>query len=182
MNVKVIPNLLTALRFVFTAFLLFVDFPGVAFAVLYLGCGLTDILDGRLARKFQAESVFGARLDSVADLCFIGVMLFRLWPFIIPNMMVLFWVLAIALLRFIAALVAKIRFGCFGFLHTRLNKITGLLLFLYPLILYFPIDNIRLLYFLCAAATASALEEFLLELKAKHWNPDCPGFWYQKRD
>lgn len=182
MNVKAIPNLLTVLRFVFTAFLPFLDFPSVAFVVFYLGCGLTDVLDGWLARKFQAESVLGARLDSVADFCFIGVVLFCLWPFIIPNIMVLFWILVIALLRFIAALVAKIRFDYFGFLHTRLNKVTGLLLFLYPLILCFPIDNIRLIYFLCTAATASALEELILELTAKRWNSDCPGFWYKETD
>lgn len=59
MAVKKIPNLLTGLRFGLTVLLLFLPFPGTPFFFLYLVCGLTDILDGWLARRRQA-SCFGS--------------------------------------------------------------------------------------------------------------------------
>ena len=48
--------------------LLLVDVMTVPFWVLYLIAGLTDMLDGFLARRWGVESKFGARLDSLADL------------------------------------------------------------------------------------------------------------------
>lgn len=171
MSHKAIPNLLTGARMVLTMALLFPTVPGAAFAALYLAAGLTDMLDGWLARRLHAVSVFGARLDSAADFFFVAVALFRLWPVAAPGTAVLLWVGGIALLRLGAALAAKVRFGRFGFLHTRANKYTGLLLFCYPFSLFFTRSQI-VPYFLCAAATLSAVEELLLELTAKHWDPN----------
>ena len=45
--------------------------------------GLTDALDGWLARKLRCESAFGAKLDSVADLLFYAVMIFRILPILV---------------------------------------------------------------------------------------------------
>ena len=42
---------------------------------IYTFAGLTDVLDGWLARKTGRASEFGARLDSVADLLFYSVLL-----------------------------------------------------------------------------------------------------------
>ncbi|ADU26827.1 CDP-alcohol phosphatidyltransferase family protein [Ethanoligenens harbinense] len=174
MNRKAIPNLLTATHMVLTVALLLPTVPSAAFAVLYLAAGLTDMLDGWLARRLLAESVFGARLDSAADFFFVVVALFRLWPVAAPGTAVLLWVGAIAVLRLGAALAAKVRFGRFNFLHTCANKYTGLLLFCYPFSLFFTRSQI-VLYILCAAATLSAAEELLVELTVKHWDPNRAG-------
>lgn len=176
MDRKAIPNLVTAMRFVLTAALLFLMVPGAAFAVLYFTAGLTDVLDGWLARHLHAQSILGARLDSAADLFFAVVVLLRLWPVVAPGMAVLLWVGGIALLRLGAAAAAKYRFGRFGFLHTIGNKLTGLLLFCYPFSLFLARSQATL-YVLCAVATLSAGEELLIELTAKQWNTDRAGIF-----
>lgn len=176
MDRKAIPNLVTGVRFVLTVALIFPVVPGTAFAMLYFAAGLTDVLDGWLARHLHAQSILGARLDSAADLFFAVVVLFRLWPVVAPGMAVLLWVGGIALLRLGAVAAAKYRFGRFGFLHTIGNKLTGLLLFCSPFSLFLTRSQ-AIFYVLCAAATLSAGEELLIELTAKQWSPDRAGIF-----
>lgn len=166
---KQLPNVLSGLRILLAMGLLLIPPLGLSFYVLYLMCGLTDILDGFLARRLQAESSFGSRLDSVADFLLVCILLWRLIPVIQPSGAVLIWVLGIALLRLLAACTAKIRFGHWCFLHTWGNKLTGGLLFLYPLSLgILPSGGMQ--HFLCIIATLTATEELLIELTAKTWN------------
>ena len=63
-------NLLSATRIALCLPLLLVDAMTLPFWVLYLIAGVTDMLDGFLARRWGVESHFGARLDSVADFVF----------------------------------------------------------------------------------------------------------------
>jgi phosphatidylglycerophosphate synthase len=42
------------------------------FLTLFLIAGLTDAIDGYLARKWKVQSKLGARLDSIADYAFMG--------------------------------------------------------------------------------------------------------------
>lgn len=64
-----VPNVLTIFRFglipVFVWVFFFV-YPLAALAVFMLAC-LSDILDGRIARRTHTESVFGKWADPVAD-------------------------------------------------------------------------------------------------------------------
>ena len=69
-KISEIPNLITLSRIVISALLLFLSLPFWLFIVLYIICGVSDILDGFLARKLNAESKKGKLLDSVADLLF----------------------------------------------------------------------------------------------------------------
>jgi CDP-diacylglycerol--glycerol-3-phosphate 3-phosphatidyltransferase len=52
------------------------------FWVLYLIAGLTDILDGFLARRWDMESQYGARLDSLADIVFVFTGGYKLFPYL----------------------------------------------------------------------------------------------------
>ncbi|WP_165799293.1 CDP-alcohol phosphatidyltransferase family protein [Caulobacter zeae] len=64
-----LPNLLTALRLLALPFLVWtvmVDAGWVAVA-LFLGAGLTDVLDGWIARRLGLTSAFGAMFDLLAD-------------------------------------------------------------------------------------------------------------------
>ncbi|MBI3016639.1 MAG: CDP-diacylglycerol--glycerol-3-phosphate 3-phosphatidyltransferase [Deltaproteobacteria bacterium] len=72
MNVSNIPNLLTLFRFVVTPLvilLLLTDAPwaGVVTAVLVSLAGLSDFLDGYLARYWKLETNVGKFLDPLAD-------------------------------------------------------------------------------------------------------------------
>ncbi len=66
---KHIPNILTIIRFFLVPiilFLLFTDNYILAFAFLTLS-GITDILDGFIARKFNLITNFGKLMDPLAD-------------------------------------------------------------------------------------------------------------------
>lgn len=169
-----LPNLLTLCRFPGALGLLWFPTGSAAFWACYLLCGLTDVLDGWLAQRLHVESVSGARLDSAADLCFTLTVLLRLWPVLTASRAVLACCAVTALLRLGAAAVVKLRFGSFGFLHTRANKVTGVLLFL-SLPLYWAVRRLPLLAPVCLAALFSAGQELYLAFAASAWEPDKPG-------
>ena len=70
----------TTLRIAASVFLLFLPLSSAGFLGVYTLAGLTDALDGWLARKTGTASEFGARLDSIADLLFYAVLLLKLFP------------------------------------------------------------------------------------------------------
>ena len=69
---KHLPNAISAFRIAGSISLLFCEVTGWQFWVLYALCGISDMVDGWLARKLHAETKAGAILDSVADLVFVA--------------------------------------------------------------------------------------------------------------
>ena len=69
---KHLPNIITALRIAGSIGLLFCNVAGWQFWTLYVLCGLSDMVDGWLARRLHAESKTGSILDSIADLVFVA--------------------------------------------------------------------------------------------------------------
>jgi len=83
---KHIANIITGSRIAFGLPLLFIPLSSVWFPMLYLFCGLTDMIDGTIARKTGAVSEFGARLDTVSDFVFLSVSLVKFLPVVsIPQ-------------------------------------------------------------------------------------------------
>ena len=64
---KRLPNVISALRIAGSLGLLFCDVAGWMFWALYALCGISDMVDGWLARNLQAESKTGAVLDSFCN-------------------------------------------------------------------------------------------------------------------
>ena len=78
-----LPNILTLIRVLAIPVLVLVfylpfQWSDVCAALLFLAAGLTDWLDGYLARKLNQTSPFGAFLDPVADKLIVGVALVML--------------------------------------------------------------------------------------------------------
>ena len=116
------------------------------------------MIDGTIARKTNSVTEFGSKLDSVVDLIFVVVAFIKLLPVIsFPNWLWV-WIAIIALIK-----VTNIVFGWISekrlvIEHTLMNKITGFVLFLFPLTLSF----IELEYsaiVVCSVATISAIQE-----------------------
>ena len=124
-----IPNILSTLRIALCLPLLLVDAMTVPFWVLYLIAGLTDILDGFLARRWGVESKFGARLDSLADFVFVLAVGYKLFPWL--KLPVALWLMIgfIALVKIVNAISSYVVNHRIVFLHTKVNKLTGFLLF-----------------------------------------------------
>ena len=63
---KYIANLITALRIIVAIAMLFTIPLSVPFFWLYAVGGLSDMIDGTVARRCGSAGDFGARLDSIA--------------------------------------------------------------------------------------------------------------------
>ena len=75
---KNLPNVISVLRIAGSIGLLFSDVKGWPFWVLYALCGISDMVDGWLARKLQAETKAGSFLDSVADIVLVACCAIRI--------------------------------------------------------------------------------------------------------
>ena len=129
-----VANTVTSMRMAASLFLLFLPLKSIWFLVIYTIAGLTDVLDGWLARKTGRASEFGARLDSISDLLFYSVLLARLFPILYQILPGEIWyaVSGIVLVRIAAYATAAIKYHRFASLHTWLNKLTGVAVFLLP--------------------------------------------------
>jgi cardiolipin synthase len=72
MIMKHIPNAITIIRLFLVPLFIYVFFSGDPYShvyalVIYLIAGITDLLDGYLARKYKVVSVVGTVLDPLAD-------------------------------------------------------------------------------------------------------------------
>ncbi len=157
----VIPNLISGLRIVLSFFLLLLTPEKIVFAIVYILCGLTDVLDGYLARKWEVTSKLGALLDSIADVIFIVVILVIFIPIIKWQSWMLVFIGVVAVIRCASVLVGKIRFHEIAFIHTYGNKAAGLVLFCFPF-LYQIISLPVVVGIVCSAACVSALEELVI--------------------
>lgn len=104
------------------------------------------------------ESDFGSRLDTVADFVFIVASLVKLVPALDIPTWIYIWVGVIAVIKIINVVSGFIVQKRFVAVHSVMNKVTGLLLFILPL----TVSIIDLKYggvFVCALATFSAIQE-----------------------
>ena len=155
---KHIANIITSSRIIFSLPLLFIPLSSVWFIILYLFCGLTDMIDGTIARKTNSVSEFGSKLDTVADLLFVMASFIKILPAIRLPLWLWVWCGVIAIIKignFVWGYISKKQFIS---LHTVLNKVTGLLLFLLPLTLRF-VEPIYSSAIVCFMATLSAIHE-----------------------
>ena len=94
---KHIPNILTIARFFLIPFVIYfivIDNYPLAFAFLVLS-GLTDVLDGFIARKFNFITNFGKLIDPLADKATqVAVLLTLTFKGIIP-----FWIIIVVFLK-----------------------------------------------------------------------------------
>ncbi len=161
-----IPNSLTSLRIFGAIGLIFLPVTSLVFYVVYALCGVTDVLDGFLARKLHTASSFGAKLDSAADLLFYGVLLLRLLPVLRQRLSAWIWYMvgAILLLRLASYLVVAVRFRRFASTHSIANKLTGASVFGIGLVLHLPWLN-GYCCVVCVIGLYSSTQELIVHLR-----------------
>ena len=153
---KHIPNILSVLRLLGAVCLLFSDPAAAAFWVIYGLCGVSDMVDGYLARRLHAESRTGALLDSVADICFVACCAIRLLPVLQIPTWLWIWAGLIVIIKIINQISALVVHRHLCFPHTKANKLTGLLLFIAVPTAFWSIVPIA---FVAGAATYAAVQE-----------------------
>ena len=155
---KYIANIITGSRIIFSLHLLIIPLSSAWFYVLYLFCGLTDMIDGTIARKTNAVSEFGSKLDTIADFVFVVVCLIKLLPLVHISVWVWIWIIVIAVIKTTNIVWGFVCRKKLVTLHSILNKATGILLFLLP----FTLQSVEPTYsfaVVCIIATIAAIQE-----------------------
>ena len=155
---KQIANIVSSCRILLSITLLFCPVFSVCFYGIYLLCGFTDMVDGTIARKTNSVSEFGTRLDTTSDFIFFAVALIKLLPVIHIPKWIWVWIVIIAIIKIFNVILGFIYTKKLISLHTLMNKITGLLLFLIPPALQF-IEIKYSFAVVCIVATIAAIQE-----------------------
>ena len=151
-------NVITGLRILVSAVLLFCPVFSPIFYVLYLIAGLSDMADGIVARKTNSVSEFGSRFDSIADFVFVSVCLIRVLPVLDIPIWLYVWTAVIFFVKIINIISGYVMQKKYVAVHTTMNKATGVLLFMLPLTLTIVPLNYSGIP-ICSVATFAAIQE-----------------------
>ena len=155
---KQIANIITISRILSSIYLLLCPVFSISFYIVYLFCGITDMVDGTIARKTKSVSELGARLDTVADSVFVSVCFVKVLPLMQLPTWLWTWIVIIAIIKIGNVVWGLISNKKLVSIHTILNKVTGFILFLLPLTFSF-IEPLYSSAVVCFMATLSAINE-----------------------
>ena len=116
------------------------------------------MVDGIVARKTNSVSEFGSRFDGVADFVFVAVCLIKILPVMDIPIWLYVWTAVIFFVKIINIISGYAMHKRFITVHTTMNKVTGVLLFIVPLTL----SIVPLIYTgipICSVATFAAVQE-----------------------
>ena len=155
---KHIANILTGCRIIGSILLLFFSAFSLGFYLLYLFCGFSDMIDGTIARMTHSTSKFGSQLDTIADLIFVVASMIRLLPALHIPQWLWIWGGVIAIIKISNIIWGYVSKKKFISIHKTMNKVAGLLLFLFPLTISFvELKYTAIVVF--SVATLSAIQE-----------------------
>lgn len=165
-----IPNIITSTRIVGSVFLLLTNPMSWSFFILYTLCGISDAIDGWIARATKSESEFGAKLDSIADLLFYSVLAIQIFPFLLRVLPRVLWYVAISviLVRLVIYIFVAIKYRRFASIHTYLNKTTGFIIFMLPYFILYA-ATVPVCCVLAVVSGIAAIEELLIHVCSKSY-------------
>jgi len=155
---KNMANYISISRVIMSIMLLIPDTFSIAFSIIYIYCGISDMLDGFIARKSKNESKIGARLDSASDIIFVIVAIIKILPALYLSKGIIIWIVIIALIKVTNVICAYICYKKLVLPHTIANKITGFILFITPFIIV-NTNPIIFQIIICSIATFAAVQE-----------------------
>lgn len=151
-------NAITGLRIICGTALLFCPALSPAFYALYLTAGVSDMIDGAVARRTNTVSEFGSRLDTAADIVLVAACLIKLLPALDIPAWAYVWTAVIALIKIVNIVSGYAARGKLAAVHSTANRAAGAVLFLLPVSLRW-IDLRYGAALACSVATFAALRE-----------------------
>ncbi len=164
-------NIITGIRIVLSVALMFCPALSPMFYALYIAGGISDMIDGAVARKTNTLSEFGSKLDTIADTVFVAVCLIKLLPVLDVPVWLYVWIAVIAFIKAANIAAGYIRQKEFISVHSIINKVTGGLLFVFPLTLAFT-DLKYSAAVVCTVATIAAVHECYIITEKKKQKRD----------
>ncbi|MCL2224409.1 MAG: CDP-alcohol phosphatidyltransferase family protein [Defluviitaleaceae bacterium] len=172
--IKYVPNTLSITRIILAVGLIFVVPLSLPFFVLYTFGGITDMIDGPIARKFNVATPLGANLDGMADYIFATIAVVRVAPVLELTTLsvgIIIWALS---LKAIGLIVGYINLKQLSLVHTFGNKTGAVLLLMFPLF-QLVVDANIVVFFLGIYATLFLLEEVAINAVLPEPNRDIGG-------
>lgn len=168
---KAIPDLLSLSRLGLAFVLLLTEPLSPVFLSIFFVCGLTDILDGLVARRFDICSEHGYIVDSISDVVLATILLYCVIPVVIWEGWMVIWIAVIAVVRIVAFSIGSIRYRRPAFVHTCLNKVTGAMLFIAPFLMVIVGAPVTVAA-VCCVASVSSVEYLYINITSDHYDPD----------
>ena len=162
---KHIANILSSVRIVLATVLMRYNDFTAGFLKLFCVAGLTDLLDGPIARATKSVSIRGAKLDTAGDVltyAAIGKILLVKSKF---SKVQLYLIGASILAYTISAIIAYAKFGKFFFVHNILSKALGVGLFLMPFASILDYMNV-IVPVVCALFLLASAESVIIQAKS----------------
>lgn len=164
---KSIPNLLSLIRLLLVPILwvfAVLDMP-VYVGVGLIATGLTDVLDGYVARRWGLVTEYGSKLDSIADVSVIASTV--IWVILLTPGIFLDHAVLISLwvgIEASAIAVGWIKFRRIANLHLYSAKVGGVAGYTFVVVAFIFGYNELLFYIAFAAVTVSSIEALMLFL------------------
>jgi cardiolipin synthase (CMP-forming) len=153
------------------------------FAVFLITNMVSDIIDGYIARRFNMESEFGARLDSIADnftylLAFTGLFVFKLDDLLPHLNSFLFF----AGMMISTQVVSLLRFGRFPSFHLYSTKIGGYIQGAFFIVLFAWAFVTPFYYFMIVWGILSAIEHIAIQFIIPRMHSNVKGLYWVLKD
>lgn len=172
-DLRKLPNQITLMRILLIPvmwFLILKGYPLYYIGILLIFCGITDVLDGYLARKLNQMTEFGSRLDSWGD----NILLIStiIWTALrMPEVFTENYLLMSTALGFygLYLIVGAVKFHRFGNLHLYLSKAATLTAYLFLLHAFLTGSYSRGFFiFTAVISIISDIEGILIEVFCSH--------------
>ena len=140
----------------------------------------TDAIDGYLARRFKVNSVWGAKLDSIADdltiaVAIVGMIVFK--PGFLRQEITI--VILLLILFVLQTSLAFARYGKMSSFHTYSAKAAAIVQGIFLILLFFLDNPVYSLFYIAAGVTMIDLvEEIILVWMLPEWKTDVKGLYW----
>jgi CDP-diacylglycerol--glycerol-3-phosphate 3-phosphatidyltransferase len=182
-NIYNLPNLLSFYRLVSVPILFYIAYTGQEklFFYWFLFNISTDALDGFIARKFNMQTRFGAKLDSIADFAMYLLAMYAMihlkWEALqiyqISFFLIIFYYLFIDIF-------SLIKFKEIASLHLISSKINGVVQSLFFVLLFTTGFSKQYYWFMFVLASYSFIENMYYLIKLDKMRSDLKGFFWKK--
>jgi len=185
LSFKSVPDLLCFARLILVPVVWVLAASGLPFytGIALLAAGLTDVLDGIIARRWNIATTYGSRLDSIADtlmeISALGALLLLKPEIITGHALVLGAWIAI---EAASILLGWIKFRRIGNLHLYLTKAAGVAAYAFVIYTFVIGYNEAFFYAALALLVVSSLECLLLQLLAPGVDEHMKSIYHAYRE
>ncbi|MEP7000889.1 MAG: CDP-alcohol phosphatidyltransferase family protein [bacterium] len=154
---------------------------GWILALMLIAGFVSDVLDGVVARRYNAITPFLRRLDSSVDTTFYLAVAYSAWRLYPRPLRELAWPIAIVIAGEAANYVAAlIKFRREPSYHAWSAKLWGLLLFV-ALATLFGFGGVALLRVALLAGVVAQFESLAITIVLPAWQHDVPSIWHARQ-